>query len=280
VTDLCLWAGTLAGHDLWTRVRAAGRAGFGSLSAAPCELAAVVAAGDEHRLRSALRASSVRLACLDPVPTWLPDPVPAHPAHRIHAAVPATACLDLAERFDIRLVNAIDVTWRPLPAGAFAHLAAFAARARRRGIAVVVEAQVYSGIPTFGAARDLCRGIGNAGLTVDAWHFFRDRTSRLADLCGVRIGAVQLADGPARAGTDAVAESIGGRLMPGFGDFALPAFADAVGAPSGCVIGPEVFADVPADRVDDAAATALSASRAVLAARRGTSGAQAQVTVG
>src|SRR6266545_3089287 len=248
MTGLCLWSGTLAGHDVWTRIRAAGRAGFASLSVAPNELATVVADGDEGRLDAELDTYALRLACLDPVVAWLPDPVPAHPAHRVYASVGAAQCLDLAERFGIRLVNVIDVTWRRLPSTASPCLAEFAARAARRGIGVVVEAQVYSAIPNLATALDLCRGTGpNVSLMVDAWHFFRDGTNRIADL---------------------VAESSTGRLMPGRGGFDLTRLATAI--PPGCLVGPEVFTSrVPVARTYDVAMTALTTTRDVLLAAAG-----------
>jgi sugar phosphate isomerase/epimerase len=268
MTGLCLWSGTLAGHDLWTRIRAAGRTGFGSLSVAPWELAAVLAGGDDRRLAGELGRHGVRLGCLDPVPTWLPGPVPAHPAHRVHVTVPAGRCLELAERFGIGLVNAIDVSWRPLPGAAPSYLAEFAAQAGRRGITVVVEAQVYSAIPSLAAAADLCRAAGpELRLLVDAWHFCRDRTSQIADLRSGRVGALQLADGPAHAGADPVVESTTGRRMPGDGSFPLAELAASV--PPDCLVGPEVFtARVPVDRADEVAATALASTRRVLPALR------------
>ncbi|MGC4892242.1 sugar phosphate isomerase/epimerase family protein [Micromonospora sp. DT31] len=266
MTALCLWAGTLAGHGVWTRIRAAGRAGFGGLSVAPVELDAVVAAGDERRLRAELARHGLRLACLDPVAAWLPDPVPAHPAHRAHAAVSASRCLDLAERFGIDLVNAIDVTWRPLPPTAATHLAAFADRARRRGITVTVEAQVPSGIADLRAAHELCRECGpDVRLTVDSWHFFRGRANRAADLRGRAVGAVQLSDGAATPAADAVLESTTGRLLPGDGDFGLDRLLTAITIEPGCPVGPEVFtAPVPEGRVDAVAVRAHDATRNVL----------------
>lgn len=269
MTGLCLWAGTLAGHDLWTRIRAAGSAGFCSLSVAPVELAAVVAAGDCGRLDKELASYGLRLSCLDPVPTWLPDPVPAHPAHLIHASIAATYCLELAERFGIGLVNAIDVTWQPLPGTAASLLADFAEQADRRGVTVVVEPQVYSAIPTLTTALDLCAAAGpNVLPMVDAWHFTRDPTSRIADLQIAGVGALQLSDGPAaRTAADLVTESTRGRLMPGHGSFDLLELVAAV--PPGCLVGPEVFtAGVSPDRVDGVAVTAAATTLGVLLAAR------------
>lgn len=265
ITDLCLWSGTLAGHDLWTRIRAAGQAGFASLSVAPYELDEVVAAGASGRLAAELTTHSVRLSCLDPIATWLPDPVPAHPAHAVHASIEVARCLDLAQQFGIGLVNAIDVTWGRLPDAAADGLADLAARASRCGITVVVEAQTYSAIPDLATALELCRAAGsNVRPLLDAWHFFRAATAQPADLDGVPIGAVQLSDGPAHAAGDLVAESVTGRLKPGRGDFDLAALIAAI--PPGCVVGPEVFTSpVAVDRVDDVTRTALTATREVLA---------------
>jgi sugar phosphate isomerase/epimerase len=269
MTDLCLWSGTLSGHDIWTRIRAAGRAGFTSLSVAPCELLDVLATGDEDRLEKELATHAVHIGCLDPVPTWLPNPVPAHPAHRVHATVPASRCLDLAERFGIGLVNAIDVTWRPLPAAAGSLLAEFAEQAVRRGVRVLVEAQIYSAIPNLATALGLCREAGpNVLPMVDSWHFSRDHGSRLDDLREHRIGALQLSDGPRlNGGADLVTESTTARLMPGQGGFDLVDLVAAMPADclADCLVGPEVFSPgVPSDRVDDVAGTAFATTRGVL----------------
>jgi sugar phosphate isomerase/epimerase len=276
VTSLCLWAGTLAGHDLWTRIRAAGRAGFAGLSVAPVELDAVLGAGDEPRLRAELARYGVALACLDPVASWLPDPVAAHPAHRVHAALPATRCLELAERFGITVLNAIDVTWRALPPAAGGHLADFAARARQRGITVAVEAQVPSGIPNLAAADELRRAAGpDVRLTIDTWHFFRDPSNQLVDLQPSAVGAVQLADGPPVPGADPVVESTTGRLLPGEGSFALrrllDRLLDATAPDPRCPVGPEVFtAPVPAAQVDAVALRARDATERTLRGARTT----------
>lgn len=274
---LCLWAGTLAGHNVWTRLRAAGRAGFASLSAAPCELAEVVDSGAARRLERELDAHGVRLSCLDPVAGWLPGAVAAHPAHRAHAAVDARRCLDLAERFGIDRVNAIDVTWRPLPRSAPALLAEFAEQARSQGVTVLVEAQIYSAVPTLGAALALCRDCGpDVRLMVDSWHWFRAAagpapassglygTAGTDRLEGRSIGALQLSDGPARPAADPVTESTTGRLLPGKGAFDLARLVTA--APRDCLVGPEVFtADVAApEQAEPAASAALAATRGVL----------------
>ncbi|MER7004778.1 sugar phosphate isomerase/epimerase [Dactylosporangium sp. NPDC000555] len=266
MTSLCLWAGTLAGHDLWTRIRAAGRAGFAGLSVAPAELDAVLVVGDEPRLRAELTRCGVALACLDPVASWLPDPVAAHPAHRVHAAMSAARCLELGERFGITLLNAIDVTWRALPHAAGAHLADFAARARRRGITVAVEAQVSSGIPNLAAAYELCLAAGpDVRLTIDTWHFFRDPRNRIADVPPEAVGALQLADGPATPGADPVVESTTGRLMPGEGSFALRRLLAATAPHPRCPVGPEVFTTpVPAARAAEVALRARDATERTL----------------
>ncbi|UYM03653.1 sugar phosphate isomerase/epimerase family protein [Solicola gregarius] len=262
---LCLWAGTLVGHDLMTRLCAAADAGYASMSASPAELAAAVGADGGRAVRAALDDTGLTLACLDPVVTWVPGAVAAHPAHRAHALVTVQTCLELAERFGIPLLNAVDVTWRPLGHGAWDGFAALAAAAATRGMSVAVEPQVYSGVPDVGSAMDLCSyaGTGTA-LLVDLWHL--NRMHPPADLTGPSIAAVQVADGPRHAASDPVAESITARLAPGAGQFDLVNQLRTLRVRADVPIGPELFGPaVPDAAVAAHLAEALTTTRAVLA---------------
>lgn len=262
---LCLWAGTLAGHDLVTRLCAAAEAGYTSVSASPAELAAAVVADGGRAVRAMLDDTGLTIACLDPVVTWVPGAVAAHPAHRAHALVTVQKCLELAERFDIPLLNAVDVTWRPLGDEARDGFADLAAAAAIRGIAVAVEPQVYSGVPDVERAMDLCSyaGTGTA-LLVDLWHL--NRMDPSPGLGRLPIAAVQVADGPSHAASDLVAESITARLAPGSGEFALVDQLRTLRVRADVPIGPELFgAAVPAAAVTAHVVEALKTTRAVLA---------------
>ena len=262
---VCLWAGTLADHDLITRLHAAAEAEFASLSASPTELVAAVAADDGRAVQEVLDDTGLTLACLDPVATWVPGAVAAHPAHNAHARVTVQTCLELAERFAIPLLNAVDVTWRPLEAEARDGFAELAAAAAKRGVKLAVEPQVYSGVPDLETGVDLCShaGMGTA-LLVDLWHL--NRMDPSVDLASLPIAAVQVADGPRRAASDLVTESITARLTPGSGEFDLADQLRTLRVRAETPIGPELFgAKVSANDAAAHVAGALTATRVIIA---------------
>ncbi|UPK75796.1 sugar phosphate isomerase/epimerase [Nocardioidaceae bacterium SCSIO 66511] len=262
---VCLWAGTLADHDLITRLHAAAEAEYASLSASPTELVAAVAADDGRAVQEVLDDTGLTLACLDPVATWVPGAVAAHPAHNAHARVTVQTCLELAERFAIPLLNAVDVTWRPLEAEARDGFAELAAAAAKRGVKLAVEPQVYSGVPDLETGVDLCShaGMGTA-LLVDLWHLNRMDSS--VDLASLPIAALQVADGPRRAASDLVTESITARLTPGSGEFDLADQLRTLGVRAETPIGPELFgAKVSADDAVAHVAGALTATCGIIA---------------
>ncbi|WP_157683519.1 sugar phosphate isomerase/epimerase family protein [Microlunatus soli] len=238
----CLYAGTLPGVDLGTRIAVAGESGFESVSISPPEAAGFLDHGRSAELIELLDRHRMRLGCLDPVVGWVPNVRPAHPAHAPFAAFGTERCLEQAERLDIPLLNVIDVGWQPLPEAALAGLAGLVERAGRSGVAVAVEFQVYSAVPDLATAGRLCRGSG-ADLMIDAWHFFRSGAV-IDDLRGgpgrVRVRGVQLSDGAAVPGADPVIESTQARLLPGSGGFDLAGLLRVVG-PDRPTVGVEVF---------------------------------------
>lgn len=246
----CLYAGTLPGVDLRTRVAVAGAAGFDAVSISPPEADAVVGSGRSPELLELLELLDhhrIRLGCLDPVVGWVPGVRPAHPAHASFASFSAETCVGLAERLGIPLLNAIDVGWESLPDSAPAGLADLVERARRSGTEVALEFQIYSAVPDLAAAVQLCHSSG-AELMIDAWHLFRSGAviedlrigNGSRDTGQVRVRGLQLSDGPPLPGADPVTESTQARLLPGQGCFDLIGLLRAVGADDPD-IGVEVF---------------------------------------
>jgi sugar phosphate isomerase/epimerase len=89
------------------------------------------------------------------------------------------------------------------------------------GLRVAVEAFPWSGLKDVATARAVVEAAGapNAGLMIDAWHFYNTR-STLDDLDGLppdRIVAVQLNDGRV-VHHDFLVEARQGRLLPGDGE--------------------------------------------------------------
>ena len=130
-----------------------------------------------------------------------------------------------------------------------ANFAALCAVAAEVGMAVDLENMGWRPVRSFADALEVVEGSGaaNAGVLVDALHFFRNggTVAELAAAPAARLRAVQLCDvsGPAPAtDADRVAEARGGRLPPGAGELPLRAMLDA--APGDAAVSVEVPIDV------------------------------------
>lgn len=104
------------------------------------------------------------------------------------------------------------------------NFAALCELAHQYDLSVDFENLGWRSVATFGQALELVRSAQqpNAGVMVDALHFFRNggRLEALAEAPASVIRSVQLCDAPARAPTtkeEMVAEARGGRLPPGEG---------------------------------------------------------------
>lgn len=122
------------------------------------------------------------------------------------------------------------------------------------GMAVDLENMGWRTVRTFGDSLALVEAAGaeNAGVLVDALHFFRNgaNVEELMAAPAKRIRSLQLCDvgGPAPTTNEArIAEARGGRLAPGAGE--LPLAAMLAAAPRDAFVSVEVpiNADAPAD---------------------------------
>jgi sugar phosphate isomerase/epimerase len=142
-------------------------------------------------------------------------------------------------------------------------------RAGEHGLRVALEFVPMTGVPSLAAARAVLAAAdrANAGLVVDSWHLARSggRPDDLRDVPADQILLAQLADGPADASTDLLAETTMGRLLPGTGAMHVVEMV-AVLAEAGVTapIGPEVYLPDWADRPEELAAVLYEASRRVL----------------
>jgi sugar phosphate isomerase/epimerase len=174
----------------------------------------------------------------------------------------------MARAFGVRHLNA--GLLEKLPVGVAAE--AFAALCERAGpdLTVALEFMPYSGVPDLATAWEIVRGVRNAALIVDAWHWAR-AGQRPVDLDGVpaeRIVSVQLCDVRAEPMEPPRAESLGHRLPPGQGHGDTVGMLRALRAHgvAPAVMAVEVISDeLVARGVDVAARVAADAARAVLA---------------
>lgn len=126
-----------------------------------------------------------------------------------------------------------------------ANFAALCDLAAPYGLAVDVENMAWRRIRTFAHALNLIEAAGrpNAGVLVDALHFFRNGSvpAELSEAPAERVVSVQLCDAGAAAPVTReaiIAEARGGRLPPGEG--ALPLTELVACLPEGCVLSAEV----------------------------------------
>ncbi|WP_313801504.1 TIM barrel protein [Sphingobium sp.] len=97
---------------------------------------------------------------------------------------------------------------------------------RGAGASAIIEAYPLSAIHSPAQALELARALGpDVGLCVDSLHVIRcgGDWSDIAALPPDRIRHVQLNDGPMSAPADRVEEAVFNRLLPGEGEFDLPA---------------------------------------------------------
>ncbi|MEO0997523.1 MAG: sugar phosphate isomerase/epimerase [Pseudomonadota bacterium] len=194
------------------------------------------------------------LQLLDAEVATIAEPMPTG---RLHALIDTAA--DLGFRYVQTVVEDDD-------AGRAAdRFAAFAERANDRGIGVALEFMAFRPLNSLAAAVAMLEHAGarDAGLVIDALHFFRagETAASLSGLSASVPALVQLCDAPASSpGHDALAdEARGGRLMPGAGGLDLAGLFRAL--PAALPVSVEVPAaaaasDPPAERAEKAYAAA------------------------
>jgi sugar phosphate isomerase/epimerase len=174
----------------------------------------------------------------------------------------------MARAFGVRHLNAGLLEKLPLDV----MTEAFAELCERAGpdLTVALEFMPYSGVPDLSTAWRIVRGVPNAALIVDNWHWARagQQPADLDDVPAESIVSVQLCDVRAQPLAPLRAESLGHRLPPGqgYGDTVGLVRALAAHGVTPAVMAVEVISDeLVARGVDVAAQVSADAARAVLA---------------
>lgn len=273
--DLVLCSGTLLGHPLHAKIRAAADAGYAGLTLWPEDVAQARSEGlSDADIRALLADHALVVVDMDPLLDWTPQARPK-PGEALVAVTPEAEFYAIAEAFGARSLNVVQGFGSALDLDRAAEdLAGVCDRAREHDLIVTVEFLPWSGIPNAAVALDLVRRCGrvNATVLVDTWHWFRGGAdlALLEALPGDKVGSVQLNDAPAQAAPNRMLESMQDRRMPGEGAIPIADVVrtlDAIG--SRAAIGVEVFHESHA-RLDpsDVARRAAEATRRVLALAR------------
>lgn len=274
--DLILCSGTLFGHPLRAKIRAAAEAGYQGITIWPDDVTQARSEGlSDADIRALLADHGQVVVDMDPLLDWTPQARPK-PGEAAVSITPEAEFYAIAEAFGARSINVVQAFGTALDLDRAAEdLAGVCDRARDHGLIVTLEFLPWSGIPNAAVALDLVRRTGrpNATVLVDTWHWFRGGAdpALLRALPGDKVGSVQLNDAPKRVAENMMMESMLARLMPGEGDIPIAEVVrilDEIGsqAPLGIEVFHERHAQMDATQV---AKRAAEATRRVLAAARG-----------
>jgi sugar phosphate isomerase/epimerase len=227
-------------------------------------------------LRTMLDDHGLAVAELDPAWWWTPgaDAVSIPPELDVQDVFRfgERELFAIADAVGARSINAVDVfggEWSVDDAAAA--LAGLCDRAVEHGLLVHVEFLPWSRFPDVAAAWEVVRLADrpNAGIAVDAWHWFRGRPdpAGLRAVPGDRVLGVQLDDGPAQAEANLIEATLHERRLPGDGDFDLTGLLDVLSEiEAAAPFGVEVFFDeLQARGAMEAAKLAGDAARRLLA---------------
>jgi sugar phosphate isomerase/epimerase len=253
--DLVLCSGTLPRATRFAeRLDAAAAGGFTAISLWGRDYWAARREGcSDTDLRARLADRGLAVAEIDPAWWW----TPAQPDRDALATIDdmeifrygEEELFAIAEAVGARSINAVDVfggRWNVDDATeAFAGLCD---RAAERGLLVQLEFLPWSKVPDVATAWEIVRDAGraNAGIAVDAWHWFRGSNAPdgLRVVPGDKILGIQLCDAPRAVEADLMTAALHDRLVPGAGDFDLTtliALLREVGAVA--PVGVEVLSD-------------------------------------
>ncbi|MCY3647790.1 MAG: sugar phosphate isomerase/epimerase [Chloroflexi bacterium] len=268
--DLVLCLGAVGTATFDERVRAARANGFAGLSMWMSHYDEARAEGlSNAEMRAILDREGVVLAMLEYITAWAEGP-----ANRDAIEEETARICGIAEELGSDTVLAVTMEPSTDPAAAPEGLAIACDVAARHGQRLGVEFLPWTGIPNLATAWPIVRDADrpNAGLVLDAWHWFRSGPDPdlLRTIPGEKVIHLQISDAPADPDPDVVAETIGHRLLPGQGDIDLPGLLrilDDTGRQ--CPTAVEVFSDwLRSHPIEEGARLASEAARSVLAAAR------------
>lgn len=226
-----LFAGSRLGTPFAERLAPAKAAGFTAVSAWPGDLVRA----DRAALAEAVTGHGLAVTDMECIGNWLPGHATSsgHWIEAVRAATPERI-VSLGAEIGARTVSAVELLgeeWRP--AEIARHFAAICDLAAEHGMTVAIEPVPVGAVRDFARAREIVERAerGNAGIMVDAWHFFRSGSSLddLARCPGDLIHSIQLNDAAATPEEDLNAGMMR-RLLPGEGELDLRGLMQALAA--------------------------------------------------
>lgn len=245
---LVMWGAALLAHPLRPRLDAVARSGFTHMSVFPADMARWRGDMSDAEITRAIRASGVRVNTIDPWTGWVPgwSLEGLDEFTRGFIGFSEDEVFRMAEVLETGQANCVESAGAPYQEAAYADaLAAFAERARARGLSTTLEFMPTSKIPDLLTGWRLVEASGaDVSLTFDTWHFWRSDPDHdlLRTVPMDRIMEVQVADGGAQVVENLQTDLLYHRRVPGEGDFDLARTIDVLrGMGPIRSIGPETF---------------------------------------
>lgn len=233
-------------------IEAAGAAEFDAISVSGGDYKSARAAGlSDADIRSLLSDNNLRVAELDGIVDWL-RPLPNGQGLGYSLVNPffghtTDEFLAIGSALGARSVTVVDPFAGTVPLAQMVDaFGGICDRAREQGLLVHLEFLSWGPVPDLATAWDIVRlaNCSNGGIMLDTLHLMRSGSrALLAQIPGEKILATQFCDGTATRTGDAF-DDAANRLMPGEGEFGLPAIlAHLRQSGSNAPLGIEVMSD-------------------------------------
>ena len=251
-----MWNATVKTKPFHDQLRAAQIAGCSALSVTPSDYNRWLGSGvSTHDLKRMAADYGIEISHLDPFVRWVDDWKPSAPG----VDFPTNSVAFDADDF-FRMADALGTgtftAWGGFPDGRYStqqvvdSFGALCDRAARHGMQCGLEFIPLWEVGTLKKAWEVVSlaGARNGGIVLDMWHYFRGTPddALLASIPGSKIFAVQLCDAPKQLprGMTLAQEGLGGRLLPGSGDFPIGPVIDVLREKNGLNnVGLEIFSD-------------------------------------
>jgi sugar phosphate isomerase/epimerase len=212
-----------ARHGFVERLTAAARAGLTGIGLTWVDYQHLRETSDPAELRKAVDDSGVAVIEIEFLNAWWADGDRGRASRE-----QATTLYEMADVFDARHLNvgaSVAAENAPPFEAMVDRFAGVCDRAAEHGLLVGLEPMPFFVLSDVSRAWDVVRAAdrGNAGLVIDAYHWFRGtpQPDAVRDIPAERFFAIQLCDGPRQAPRPLLEETLDARLWPGEGEWDL-----------------------------------------------------------
>lgn len=224
-----MWAANVRTKSFEDRLLIAQKSGYNFISLFPIDYKTLIDQGySTPKIKKMLADANVKVIVCDPFVQWVPNfEIPNYYPESYISFINFNEdfifqMADVFETEGINCVEGLNIKYEhQLLTDA---IGAFANRADKKGLKIVLEFMPISSINNLDDAWKIIEPLSNVNLTFDTWHFFRSNSSfeSLNAIPSHRIGEIQLADAALQIlGTDLSDDLLRFRKLPGKGEFEI-----------------------------------------------------------